>query len=450
MKRTRRKAVPREPLVSAIMITGKHPDRERLARVAVECFHRQTHGHRELVIVNTGAVPLARGEPEVVEVMMEQRALTLGDLRNRGLAAARGEWIIQWDDDDWHAPERMARQLAVAEQDAACVLGSQLRHSFANGFTCICDAQEGIDGTILHHRDAPFRYPSYERSEDTVFVRAFPRRVVLRDEPGLYVRFFHGCNTWSEAHIMERRDRRAIGPFYTRFMVEEVLPAYGGAVAGGGAGMLGVTIGVGERFERMAMLAAREFTRRTGVRAVVLGTAEMEALGLESAHLLKFELFRFFPQAEAITYFDADMIFLEDFNPAELLGDDGFAAVRDLYREPWIVEDAALLGIRPVDYFNSGLFIIARERAEILTEARRLKPELAAPFFDQSALNAAVDRLGIAVNYLTGRYNTHVDRVHTESLARVVGAHLHWLKSEPVEGMERYYAEAVREFFWRG
>ena len=443
--------VPARPeMVSAVMITGKHPERYALARVAVDCFHAQTHGKRELVIVNTGGMRLWKGEPEVVEIMVEQDGLTLGELRNRALEAARGEWVIQWDDDDWHHPERIASQLAVAEPDAACVLGSQLRHDLASGYTCICDNAQGNDGTILHHRDTPFRYPAYARSEDTVFVKRFPRRIVMRAPPGLYVRLFHGRNTWGEAHIMGRKDRRGIGPFYKRFMQEEVLPAYGAAPAAAEkVQMLGVTIGVGEKFERMAALAAREFTRRTGARAVVLGEREMAELRLAKPHLLKFELFRLFPEAEAITYFDADVVFLEDFDPLALAGDDGFAAVRDLFHQSGIITDAARAGIRPQNYFNSGFFIITREREKILHAAKRLRQEIGSPFVDQGALNAAADRLGIAVSYLPGRFNSHVDRKHTRSLEGIVGAHLHWIKGEPVEQIERFYGDEVKTLFWR-
>ena len=45
----------------------------------------------------------------------------------------------------------------------------------------------------------------------------------------------------------------------------------------------------------------------------------------------------------------------------------------------------------------------------------------------QATLNAAADRPGIAVNYLPGRFNSHVDREHTRSLDGIVGAHLHWI-----------------------
>jgi hypothetical protein len=53
------------------------------------------------------------------------------------------------------------------------------------------------------------------------------------------------------------------------------------------------------------------------------------------------------------------------------------------------------------------------------------------------------------VNYLRGRFNCHVDREHTQSLDGVVGAHMHWLKSEPGDDLARFYGDEVREFFWR-
>ena len=117
------------PLVSCLMVS-----RGRLfpGRHAVECFLRQTHANRELVIViddpgcDLRAHVLALADPRLrlVEIPSGQR--TLGELRNIAVANARGEYVCQWDDDDLYAPQRIEVQLAtlVATGAAACRCGA--------------------------------------------------------------------------------------------------------------------------------------------------------------------------------------------------------------------------------------------------------------------------------------------------------------------------------------
>ena len=215
--------------------------------------------------------------------------------------------------------------------------------------------------------------------------------------------------------------------------------------------LVGVTIGCGPRFAAMARLASREWTRRTGRPGYVLGAPEQERMGLSTPHRLKFDVFHLLDSSvDAVAFFDADMVFLEDFDPEELLGDDGFAAVRDLHREPWIVADAARAGVPPQHYFNSGFFLIERRRVDLLALAATLTAHLRTEFRDQTHLNAAANLLGVATHYLPGRFNTHVDREHTRSLDGVIGAHVHWLRDEPAESLERFYSDDLRELFWRG
>ncbi len=54
----------------------------------------------------------------------------------------------------------------------------------------------------MHRVDAPVRYPPWEREEDTIFMRGLKRFrcVVLPGVPWLYLRLFHGENTWHEEH----------------------------------------------------------------------------------------------------------------------------------------------------------------------------------------------------------------------------------------------------------
>ena len=213
--------------------------------------------------------------------------------------------------------------------------------------------------------------------------------------------------------------------------------------------LVGITIGCGEKFSRMAEFAAREWTRCTGRPGIVLDHIEQTRRGLSEPHRLKFDLFRLVDhRVDAVAFFDADMVFLEEFDPVALTGPDGFAAVRDLHDQTWIIDDAARARVRPQDYFNSGFFLIHRDRAEILDLAATLTGYLRTPFKDQTHLNAAANLLRVRTCYLPARFNTHVDPRHTATLDGVVGAHLHWIRHEPIDQLARYYTDA-REMFWR-
>lgn len=196
-------------LVSAIMITGKRRVRNDLARTAVRCFLNQSYAEKELVVINDGGKSFLRcNDPAVREIRLRKSStITLGDLRNVGLANARGELVIQWDDDDWHHPKRIEVQVASWEKGTAVLLGEQIRYSFVHGIGFLYRKRTGIEGTILHERLAKLRYPSVVRGEDTRFLAHFRgRRIVEYPEP-LYVRFFHRANTWGVSHIMRGLER---------------------------------------------------------------------------------------------------------------------------------------------------------------------------------------------------------------------------------------------------
>lgn len=224
-----------EPLVasvSAMMVTGKCEQREWLARGAVRCFEMQTHPAKELIIVNQGGRPVCSGHPDVREIIVPPECrTTLGDLRNIGLAAASGEWVMLWDDDDWHAPERMAVQVAHARKDAAVLLQSQIRYDFTSHTAFVYRAGSGIDGTLMHHRDVAFKYPSERRGEDTAFLRNFKHRETIANDAGLFVRLFHGANTWDARHIMREWAGRAgelhLPDALKALLLDRVLPHYG-------------------------------------------------------------------------------------------------------------------------------------------------------------------------------------------------------------------------------
>lgn len=187
------------------MVTGKSPTRIALAKAAARCFLEQTHREKELIIVNDGDTALGFSNPTIRELMIPSSPkISLGELRNIGLNTAQGELVMQWDDDDWHHPQRMEVQLSRWEPGAAVLLQNQIRCNLADGRGIRFTTGMGIHGTILHQRSENVWYPAWRRREDTWFLMHFRYRIVLETSPSAYVRFWHGTNTWNARHVMGR------------------------------------------------------------------------------------------------------------------------------------------------------------------------------------------------------------------------------------------------------
>jgi glycosyltransferase involved in cell wall biosynthesis len=91
-------------------------DRASFARAAVARFGRQRYARRELVAVIDGEDPVAgldSDERAGVRVLRLAGVHSLGHKLNRAAELARGELLAIWDDDDFYAEDRLARQAAV-------------------------------------------------------------------------------------------------------------------------------------------------------------------------------------------------------------------------------------------------------------------------------------------------------------------------------------------------
>lgn len=202
-----------EPLVSCLMVTK---NRARFARRALHCLASQTWGNKELVIIDDGDEDY---EPVLAEYRhlfpIQYHKLTpdpdvrLGQLRNLSLERARGDFLIQWDDDEWYHPERIATQMAAAASGLdVVVLQNTLCHLDTPGYAehlFHTNIPRGTTpGTVLHRR-SNVRYPNLGRAEDTVYLKelAATVRFGVLEEPHshLFIRCFHGANTWDLRHF---------------------------------------------------------------------------------------------------------------------------------------------------------------------------------------------------------------------------------------------------------
>lgn len=201
-------------LVSAVMVTGKSPERRKLAAAAIRSVERQTWPTKQLVLVtdDEATAELYAAQPFLIptKVCYIAGPRSLGELRNEGLVQADGEYIVQTDDDDWYHPQRITYQMQFAEPGTAVVLKHQIRYSFTNQAAFVYTQPrpgQGIHGTVLHHKRPDLVYEKIGKHEDSHFLDTHfgAGKLVVVDNwqrPELYVRTYSGLNTWDERHIM--------------------------------------------------------------------------------------------------------------------------------------------------------------------------------------------------------------------------------------------------------
>jgi glycosyltransferase involved in cell wall biosynthesis len=215
-------------------------NRARLARRAVHCFAAQTWSNRELVIIDDGAEdyePTLAPFRDRCEIAYHRfppdPARRLGAARNLSLEHAKGEFCVQWDDDEWYHPERIAVQMGSIERgfdgsvlrDTLMHLDSPeyVEHPFRTGLW------RGTPGTILH-RACDVRYPNVPLGEDTTYLRRLRRRLrieMLRTSH-LFIRCFHGANSWDLRHFTERLWYSPLAYLRARYVARDIFthPAF--------------------------------------------------------------------------------------------------------------------------------------------------------------------------------------------------------------------------------
>ena len=208
----------RLPMISCVMVT--QPARLALARSAIADFAAQTQRERELVVLHDGdeschaalsACATAAGSAPV-RVLRQPPGLRLGALRNAAIAAAAGDYVCQWDDDDRYHPERLALQWQALRAANAnfCFLCDQLHWFPARGELYWDDWNREtyplnlVQGSLLARRECMPAYADIARGEDTDLLLKILRRgesiARLRDAGWCYVYVYHGGNAWTSAH----------------------------------------------------------------------------------------------------------------------------------------------------------------------------------------------------------------------------------------------------------
>jgi glycosyltransferase involved in cell wall biosynthesis len=193
------------PKISCLMVTKGElfP-----ARFAVQCYRRQTYPNRELVVV------CDRPDNEVKRWIehindptiryIETGKAVLGALRNISVAAAEGELVCQWDDDDLYHPRRLGFQyMQLARSGKAAHFLSRWIIWWPKRRLIGISNERIWEGSMLVRKDLLPTYPEQALSEDTHVVVGLCRKhkIEVSRKPSLYCYIVHGNNSWHTQHF---------------------------------------------------------------------------------------------------------------------------------------------------------------------------------------------------------------------------------------------------------
>jgi hypothetical protein len=231
--------------------------------------------------------------------------------------------------------------------------------------------------------------------------------------------------------------------------------------------VLGVTVGVGPRYEALARVAAACLHAQTGIRSVVLSRDELCRSGLRHPAALKLAIFDFV-NTESVLYFDADWLCVNPWFPSQFTSRSRIVACSDFVLETdWPAETFDFEGERlqlersprqfvgvprgplrsryvsevnevfptclpPRHWINTGMFIVnRRHHGRWLEHARDVYEREGGhheKYYEQPALMRALADLQIGVDRLPRVHNVLVT-VEKRLPSCVVGAHLKFSKT---------------------
>ena len=192
------------PLVTCIMPTC---DRLNFVPHALRCFLRQDYPNLEFVIVDDGAAtvaPLLPDDPRFRLIRLPGKK-NVGAKRNIACAAARGEFIVHWDDDDWYPSVRITRQIKALREGHANICGTSTlfyhdaKSALAWRYCYKGSGRAWVAGNTLAYRRSCWTAHPFQEvrvGEDSRFVWA-ELRATLHDlnDPNLCVARIHAGNT---------------------------------------------------------------------------------------------------------------------------------------------------------------------------------------------------------------------------------------------------------------
>ena len=181
------------PLISCLMTTGNNP---LLTTRAVLCYQAQNWKNKELVVVDNGGhdlTPILEDIPDKGYRYFrcpEKKGIHPGELINYGLDRANGQFIIHWNENDWHHPHRISLQMSVFDTSISIswLSGTLLHmdnpelvhHPYADL------TRNGYFASMIHRNNPGIRFPERGKKAEYQFISKWDDKEVKIANPELY------------------------------------------------------------------------------------------------------------------------------------------------------------------------------------------------------------------------------------------------------------------------
>ena len=201
-----------QPLVSCICLTHNSID---LLQRSIRCFRDQTYRNKELIVSFSADNTTAAGlldrlrDPAIRPLIYSPgQKMTLGEKRNAAIGDARGHYICNWDDDDWHHMKRIETQVKylLGTKYKASILSKLILYDGVSGDSYISATRWGWEQTLVCEKstfdDPDWQYQHLDRGEDSPLIYKLKQNDLLVSipSPHLYIYVYHSQNVFHREH----------------------------------------------------------------------------------------------------------------------------------------------------------------------------------------------------------------------------------------------------------
>jgi hypothetical protein len=231
------------PLISCVCVTREKPV---MLERAIRGFLAQTYPCKEMIILFEGDDDSTRlfietmpSYPDVKVFSVDrQPEVKLGKLRNLAMQKANGEYICQWDDDDWFHIGRLEYQYAIVAGSgfAGSIMTEWLVFDTITAKAYISNSRLW-EGSIFCKKEvlAERGYENKSSGEDSVLIQSLfsaGKLCPITDLHHLYIYIYHGQNTFNAAHWRLIFQLSSLLPDHINIEIQKILTEEYNAVEG--------------------------------------------------------------------------------------------------------------------------------------------------------------------------------------------------------------------------